>query len=196
MRQLAVKLQEDFTLRNVGAEVVFGNWSVEQHAGADRVILGLGDFDPASAGVSTANRPGVVLQTGVNTASQVVSVHAQEVLVWVHGVAPEGTAEIDVPALSHDRTGVLLHATIAGLLRVVGRGALAFGKGTWPTAAQGDVTYGALARLKCMIDVPVLGDAWSVVPKPYSVTTQVVAELPGGDVVASEATTPTPPDPP
>lgn len=195
VRTLAAELQADFTARNIGAVVVFGNWNEQQHAGADRVIIGLGDFDPSSPGVSAANRPGPVIRTGVSTAAPIISVHAQDVLVWVHGVAPEGTAPEDVPNASHDRTARLLHATIAGICRVVGPGALAFGKGTWPATAQGDVTYGALARFRCSVDVPVLGDAWAVAPKPYTVTTTTVVDLPSGEVTASTGTTPAPPVP-
>lgn len=184
-----------FAARNITVDVVLGNWRESDHAGADRVILGLGDFDPDAADTPPALRPGVVVQTGAATAAAVVAVRTQEVLLWVHGVAASGTAPESVPAASHARTAVLLDATIAGLRRVVGRGALSFGKGSWPAVASGDVTYGALVRFRCVLAIPVLGDAWAVVPKPYSVQTQVVADLPGGEVTGAQTTTEAPEDP-
>jgi hypothetical protein len=192
---LAAELASYFAARSIAVEVVLGNWQEAQHAGADRVIVGLGDFDPDAPGTSVGLRPGVVIQTGATTAAQIVAVRTQEVVVWVHGVAPDGTSDAARTTANHVRTAQLLDATIAGLRRVVGRGALSFGKGAWPAAAIGDVTYGALARFKCLLDIPVLGDAWAVVPKPYSVQTQVVADLPGGEVTAAQTTTALPVDP-
>ncbi len=184
-----------FSARNITVEVVLGNWREAEHAGADRVILGLGDFDPDAADTPPALRPGVVVQTGATTAAAVVAVRTQEVLLWVHGVAANGTAAESTTVASHARTAELLDATIAGLRRVVGRAALSFGKGSWPAAVTGDVSYGALVRFRCVLAIPVLGDAWTIVPKPYSVQTQVVADMPAGEVVAAQTTTTAPVDP-
>lgn len=193
--ELAAGLVSYFADRSIAVEVVLGNWQEAQHAGADRVIVGLGGFDPDAPGVSAASRPGVVVQTGASTAARVEAVRSQEVLFWVHGVAPPDTSPADRPVGNLTRTASLLNSTIAGLRHTVGRGALSFGKGTWVAMAEGDVMYGALARFSCFVDIPVLGDAWAVVPKPYSVQTQVVADLPGGEVTAAQTTTALPVDP-
>lgn len=191
VRVLGQELQDDFDARGVLATVDYGNWEESQHKGAARVILGLGDFDPDAQNFPNVVQPGTVVIPGADTAAAVVAVQAQEVIIWVHDVAPEGTAPIDIPKLSHDRTGVLLHATISGLRRVGGRAALIFvGKGTWPSVTQGDITYGSLAKLKCAIAIPVLGDPWPVVPKPYKVTATVSMKLPGGDHVGATVQVP------
>lgn len=186
VQDIATALEADFALRNVGAAVTFGNWQAAQHAGADHVVIGLGAFDPDSEDFPIGAAPGYVVDG--ETAAATVSVQSQEVLVWVHGVAPEDTEESAIPAASHARTQRLLHATIAGLRRILGRGALAFGAGEWPSATQGDVTYGALATLSFNVAIPVLGDAYLVVPKPYTVTATVKADLPSGEVTAATAT--------
>lgn len=186
VQDIATALVDDFALRNVAAKVVFGNWQVAQHAGADRVIIGLGAFDPDSQDYPIGAAPGSVVNG--ETAAAVVAVQSQEVLVWVHGTAPDDTAAEDIPAAAHARTQRLLHATIAGLRRILGRGALGFGSGDWPSADTGDVTYGALATLSFSVAIPVLGDAYLVVPKPYTMTATVKADLPSGEVTAATAT--------
>lgn len=184
IQDLAVALKADFDLRGGGVAVDFGNWQSEIHAGADRIVLGLGTFDPDAQNFPPGQSPGAVNHGA--TAAVTVALRAQEVIAWVHGVAPGGTSEAAVAAASHARASVLLDATTAALRRILGRGALVFGKGDWPSAAQGDVTYGALARFRFFVAIPVLGDAYAVVPKPYSVTAEILADLPGGEVQAAE----------
>lgn len=192
MQDIADAIQVDFDAREVGAKVDFGNWNAEIHAAADHVVIGLGAFDPDASGFPPGMSPGPVVFGVLATAAPTVAVQGQEGIAWIHGAAPAGTAEDLIPRASHARTQRLLHATIAALRRIVGRGALAFSAGEWPAAAQGDITYGALARFRFRIAIPVLGDAYAVAPKPYSVATTVKASLPGGDVVASQGTTPAP----
>jgi len=147
-------------------------------------VIGLGTFDPDAQNFPPGQSPGSV-DHGV-TAAATVAVRAQEVIAWVHGVAAGGTSEATLAAANHARTAVLLDATIAALRRILGRGAMVFGKGEWPSAAQGDATYGALARFRFWVAIPVLGDAYAIVPKPYSVTAEILADLPGGEVQAAE----------
>lgn len=191
IRTIAQDLAADFAARGIIAAVAFGNWQVAQHTGADRVIIGLGDFDPDGQNQPAGLRPGPVIYNG--KAAPSLALHVQEGVAWVHGVAPDGTADADRINASHDRTTVLLHATIAGLIRVVGRGSLSFGKGQWPSVDTGDVTYGALARFRFAVAVPVLGDAYAVVPKPYTVTTTVTGAFPSGDEAGGTFTTEAPP---
>lgn len=189
MQDIADALQADFDLRAVGAHVDFGNWNAEVHAAADHVVIGLGAFDPDATGFPAGMSPGpVIFGISPEAAASTVAVQGQEGIAWVHGLAPEGTAEALIPRASHARTQRLLHATIAALRRIVGRGALIFAAGEWPAVAQGDVTYGALARFRFKIAIPVLGDAYAVVPKPYSVQTTVKASLPSGEVIVSQGT--------
>lgn len=187
IRTIAQNLAADFAARGIVAAVTFGNWQVGQHTGADRVIIGLGDFDPDGQNQPAGLRPGPVIYNG--KAAPSLALHMQEGVAWVHGVAPEGTSEETRIEANHDRTAALLHATIAGLIRVVGRGSLSFGKGQWPTVDTGDVTYGALCRFRFIVAVPVLGDAYTVVPKPYTVTTTVTGTFPSGDEAGGTFTT-------
>lgn len=185
IRTIVQDLAADFGARNIGATVVFGNWQVEQHKGGDRVVIGLGDFDPDAQGLAPLSGPGHFPHPGGSTAAPTLALHLQEGIVWVHGVAPEGTSDEERINAAHDRTTRLLHATIAGLRRVVGFGALIFGKGQWPAVDTADVTYGALCRFRFSVAVPVLGDPLGVLPKPYAAQTTVSMNLPGGPVVGA-----------
>lgn len=181
IRNIVEKLQDDFDLRGVAAQVVFGNWQTSQHTGANRVIIGLSDFDADAQGQTMGMRPGPVVNG--STAAASIALHMQDAVVWVHGIAPEGTPDDQRVNAAHDATVRLLHATIAGLKRNIRQGSI--GKGTWPAVDIGDVTYGALARFKFTVAVPVLGDAWAVVPKPYTVTAQVQLNTANGPVVGA-----------
>lgn len=191
MQDLADQLQADFDARGGGVAVDFGNWRAEVHAGADRIVVGLGAFDPDSKAFPLGQSPGPVISG--NTAAPSVAVRAQEGVAWVHGVAPPDTAEALIPRVSHARTAELLDKTISALFRIVNRAFLTFGGGEWPSASQGDVTYGGLARFRFRIAIPVKGDAYAVVPKPYQVTTTTVVETPDGEIVGAVGKTP--PDP-
>lgn len=179
IRTVAQRLAADFELRGVGATVVFGNWQAEQHAGADRVVIGLADFDLGAMGSQPPGyTPGPVIHGA--TAAPTMALHLQEAIVWVHGVAPAGTSDEARIDASHDRTTVLLHATAAALIRVVGYGSLALGKGTWPVVDAADVAYGGLARFRFAVAVPVLGDLLNVLPKPQKVATTMQMGFPAG----------------
>lgn len=179
IRTVAQRLAADFALRGVGATVVFGNWQPEQHAGADRVVVGLGDFDTdAMASQPPGYTPGPVINGA--TAASTLALHLQEAIVWVHGVGPAGTPDEERIDANHDRTSVLLHATIAGLRRALGYGSLILGKGQWPTVDTGDVTYGALCRFRFAVAVPVLGDPLNVLPKPQTVEATMQMGFAGG----------------
>lgn len=182
LEEIVTALQADFDARSVGASVVMGAWRPEEHAGADRVVLGLGSFDPdlpLASPMPLIAGPGPVLAG--SAAASTLALRGQEYVVWVHGVAPAGTAVEDVVRLNHRRTGELLDATTAGLIRVVGRGSIKFGPGQWPKADVGDVTYGALCRFAISVAIPVRGDAYAVVPRPYTLTTEIKTAFPEGD---------------
>src|SRR5690348_16343956 len=92
---IVTAVQEDFDFRSIEAETVFGSWNVAQHAGANRVIIGLGDGDLSFQDLNPqwASSP-QALPTTTQSASA-IAFQLQKMKVWVHGVCPSSTAEID-----------------------------------------------------------------------------------------------------
>lgn len=195
VRNLITEIQADFEPRGVTAEVLFGTWNVAQHAGANRVIIGLGGGELNYTGSksidrNTAGFGGVrPLENGTQAAST-LAFHLQTLRVWCHGIADEGTALEDIPSFNHDRTQELMHATVAAMYRACGgSGSLGLGSIEWPEEESGDVTYGSLVTFECQLAVPVLSDKWAVA-QITSVTTKLKAKFPSGSVQVGQVTVP------
>jgi len=184
IQKLCTELQACFEQRSIAASVVFGNWAADEHRGAGSVIIGLGDFDPDASNFPTVAGPGPIMIG--DKAYTTVAVRAQQAVVWVHAEAPIPTTDPERVAAAHEATALLLDQTIAALRGVlVGRGALLFERGQWPAADLGDITYGALAKFRFWIAIPVLGlDPLAVVPRPVMVETKATMNLPTGPALA------------
>lgn len=197
VRQLVTEIKADFAARGVTADVVFGTWNVGVHAGANRVVIGLGAVELNYTGSKSIDKNpagfGMRVLPGNTQAASALAMHIQNLKIWCHGIADEGTALEDIPALNHDRTVELMHATVAALYRCCGGSAsLGLGAGEWPQEEPGDVTYGSLVTFECGLAVPVLNDKWAVV-KPDSMTMTLKADLPSGLVTVAQVTVPTSP---
>lgn len=195
VRNLVTEIKADFEARGVTAEVVFGTWNVAQHAGANRVVIGLGPFKLSYKGAEFIDKNpsgfgGVRILPGNTQAASAIMMHIQNLKVYCHGIADEGTALEDIPAINHDRTQELMHATVAALWRVCGGpGAFGIESGEWLQEESGDVVFGACAVFDCAIAVPVLGDKWGVA-QILSTTTKLNLALPSGTVLAGQVTVP------
>lgn len=184
-RAIISAIQTDFNERNVGAEVVYGNWKLVEHAGANKVYIAMltGSLDytgPNAAGWGGMRPlPNPAGGDPVEAAATMV-MQMQKMKVWCHGVAGDDVPLAERIAGNVDRANELLHAAVAALKRHLTFTSLTLGALEWPSIDSADVTYGACVAFECAIAIPILSDRMPIVPMPYKAVITPKTKFPGG----------------
>ena len=162
--QLAADIGADLTANDVVADILIGEWNTEQHYGKPRVVVGIG---PGKIEDPTGDRFGatgwvdlgdgtLASPFGVTVARALVH-RAKQFPIWVHSVAPNGTAPANTAQAARQATAALVDAVVAAIRRT--RGGMVMG---WTDEApvddsekRGEFVYGSVTTFGCVLAIPV-----------------------------------------
>lgn len=189
--ELYEAIKADLAARSITALVEFGSWKAEWNTGANRVVVGLGDYviEPEGA----PNAPGVrIVDQASGAGARSLFSRRQVATIWVHG-QPPGERDPERSLKAHRATSVLLHQVLGAIYRFA-HGSLKTTRGTWPTDSRQDFVFGSLTVFYVDLGIPVLDDLMPGVAPDTALSVMAVhsVDADGETELVAEIPEPTP----